>query len=247
MDYQFSDAIEMSKADYEIDSLDLEYIIESIENQLDNLLIDITKKNYLKKFIDKYNKLTNECPDKSDELEDQRNTLYDHIIRYINDKFDIEIDTDYVDNMDKFIKTLYKFFIIEYMENVSMFVEMYIVENKDDIVSEMSMIDENIRTRKIENLDQNIGLILNNLDTVMEIIKSHNLGFDDFIKYMNEHPESNSSSVNIGKYYNDGIINNADNIYEYVIESLINEDEGFSNIYTTLQLNLYDRYAIGDE
>ena len=240
MNNQLNDAIDLSNADYEIDSLDLDYIIESIESQLTNLLTDITKKNYLKKFIDKYDKLIKEHPEKSDELNDQKNILYTHIINSIGEKFDISIYTEYVSNMNKFVKTLYKFFIIEYLENITMFLEMYIVENKKDILSEMTLYNENLRNKKSDEIDQNISIILSNLDSVIEIIKSHNLGFRDFLEYTEKHPEATVSISNMLDYYADGFFYDADMIYDNIINSLINEDEGFSNIYTTLQLNLYN-------
>ena len=246
MNSQYSDAIEMSRADHEIDNLDIDYITESIESQLETLLTDSSKKNYLKKFIDKSDKLMKNHPDKSDEINNLKETIYTHIINAICAKFDISVDDyslHYLSNTYKFIKTIYKFFVIEYIENITNFIEMYIVENRSSIVDELSVINENLRNKKISEVDQQTSVILNNVDSVIEIISNHNLGMDDFLEYLNKHPDSTASCLNMIEYCNSGLIIDADNIFKYIIKSLVNEDEGFSNIYTLLQLNLYNRFG----
>lgn len=219
-----------------MDDLDLDFIIESIRSQVSNLMETDSKKNYLKSFE---NTIDNS------ELNDEdrkviRENMYNEIIDIIADKFNMQIDKSTASNRE-LAKNLYKFFVLYYNENVEQFLEIYIIENKKDIVAELER--KEVSSKRIEGISsKKIATILNNISFVIEIIASSNITFREFLKYIDRHPESKSSTMELLDYM-DETIEYADDIMVFIMDQLVNEEEGFGNIYTDLQRCLYERFT----
>ena len=220
------------------DELDIDYIIESIQNQVssEELMSSSVKKNYLKAFENNI-----ELSDLTDEeRSDVRETMYSKIIDIISDRFNIYIQKSDVTNKS-LAKNLYKFFILNYTDNVEQFLEMYIIENKKDISDELERKD--INSKRIEGIQsKKISIIINNISFVIEIINSSNISFREFLEYILKHPEVKSSSEEMLEYL-DEYIDDADYAMEIIMEQLVNEEEGFGNIYTELQRRLFSRFS----
>ena len=86
-----------------------------------------------------------------------------------------------------------------------------------------------------------MAIILNNISFVIDIIASSNITFREFLTYITRHPESSSSCEELLDYM-DETIEYADDIVNFIMEQLVNEEEGFGNIYTELQRNLFERF-----
>ena len=231
----FSDVLDNAKSAISIDDLDLDFIIESIKEQVSELMESSSKKNYLKSF--EKNIDNSELPE--DERETMRQNMYNEIIDIISKKFNIQIDKDSVSNRE-LSKNLYKFFVINYVDNVEYFLESYIIENKKDIVAELERKD--INSKRIEGIpSKKMAIILNNISFVIDIIAASNITFREFLTYITRHPESNSACEELLDYM-DETIEYADDIVSYIMDQLVNEEEGFGNIYTELQRNLFERF-----
>lgn len=235
----FNEVVDEAKSALSIDDLDLDIIVESIEEQVEELMESSSKRNYLKAFEDNL--------DNSDLSDDERKTIretmYDKIIDIISEKFNIHVDTDSDSSVSKkgLAKNLYKFFVINYVNNVEQFLESYIIENKKEIVAELERKD--INAKRIEGISsKKIAHILNNTSFVIEIIASSNITFREFLEYIIKHPNASSASEELLDYM-DGTIDYADDIVKFIMDQLINEEEGFGNIYTELQRNLFERFS----
>lgn len=234
-----NDIFENAESSIAIDDLDLDFIVESIKEQVSDLMESSSKKNYLKSFENKI--------DNSEFNEEERHTMrenmYSEIIDIISDKFNIQVNKSDVTNKE-LAKNLYKFFIINYVENVEQFLEIYIIENKKDIVAELERKD--INSKRIEGISsKKIAIILNNISFVIDIINNSNISFREFLEYIDRHPESKSSTVELLDYL-DETIESTDDIMEFIMNQLVNEDEGFGNIYTELQRRLFERFSTID-
>ena len=175
--------------------------------------------------------------------EEKNNKSNYKIIDIISEKFNIHVDTDSDSSVSKkgLAKNLYKFFVINYVNNVEQFLESYIIENKKEIVAELERKD--INAKRIEGISsKKIAHILNNTSFVIEIIASSNITFREFLEYIIKHPNASSASEELLDYM-DGTIDYADDIVKFIMDQLINEEEGFGNIYTELQRNLFERFS----
>lgn len=218
------------------EELDTEFIIESIQDQCNNLMNNTSKNNYLKDFENDIKRVDVMNTDRESIKQD----LYLRIINIIEDKFGIEIETEEM-NLKEMTKNMYKFFILHYTDNIVNFLEMYILENRKTITSELER--RNINPRRIEGIpSKKIAIILNNISFTIEIIKSTEVSFREFLKYLNSHPDNAPYVEEIIEYEDRGIISNADNIINDIMEQLVNEEEGFGNIYIELQRKLFERF-----
>ena len=239
MDY----AIEEALSDDRLNSIDIDYLTEQISEQLNNLLSSGNKKNFLKSFekqLDDVSLLKTETDIKS-----IRESVYNLIINNISEKFDMEIDIDNV-SIKKVTKQFYKFFVLNYIDNLSYFIKSYIIENLDDIIFDLKH-NEHISTKKINEIEnQSISIIMNNIGDVIEIIYNKDIDFSDFLYYIGLHPESDSSVEEMKEYLNT-IIENSDSVVEKLLSPLVNEEEGFGEIYVNIQMDLYNDFNNDEE
>jgi hypothetical protein len=236
------DSYDRAMNDERLDEVDLEFITTSIEEQLSDILNIGSKQNYLKYFEKQVDKLED-----SEDTKDMRYRMYDYIIDAICEKYGIEIFKENIENPRKMAKTFYKFFVIGYDENIVQFLEMYIVENTKDIVNQL-IASQNINSKKIENINFKISAVLNNIGQTIKIISDAGLSLDDMLVYIEKHPESTASAEEMTEYCNE-LIENPDEVFQAMLKPLINEEEGFGSIYTTLQMNIYNNFeeASADE
>lgn len=236
MSEEMTEAYENAESMISAEDLDLDYIMECIDEQINELMESSSKKDYLKTFE---NKIKN-SELAEDERYDTREAMYNDIIDVITDKFGIEIDKSNVSTKE-LAKNLYRFFVINYNENVEQFLEIYIIENKKDIVEELERRD--ITAKRVEGIQsKKIGMILNNISFVIDYIASTNISFLEFLKYIDRHPESRASTNELIDYM-DGTIEDADDVIKFIMDQLVNEESGFGNIYTELQQRLFKRFA----
>lgn len=233
------DTLDKAVSDQKLEDFDIEFYYEGIESQLDNLLSMSSKKNYLKKFENKINDPETFYPD---EIEDTKEVMYNDIINMISNRLDFEIDKDEV-SLGKLAKTLYKFFVLNYTDNITYFLEMFILENKKDICRELE--NRNTSSKRIAGVDSKIALILNNISDTIEIIQSMDVSFGDYIEYINKHPDASSSANDMIEYERD-LITESDEIMNHIFRELMDEEEGFGKIYTDLQLNIFERFKSPD-
>lgn len=234
-------AVEQALAEDRLNSIDIDYLIDQINDQLDNLLSSSNKKNFLKSFEKQLNTVS--LMETESDIKSIRESVYNLIIENITEKFDMKIDIDNAD-IKKVAKQFYKFFVLNYIDNLSYFIKSYIVENLDDIIFDLKHLDH-INTKKINGINNlNINMIMNNIGDVVDIIYNKNLDFSDFLYYLGLHPES-SSCVEEMKDYLNYVIEDADSVTQKLIEPLINEEEGFGEIFVNIQMDLY--YDFDDE
>lgn len=230
-------AIEEAMADERLDSIDIEYLIDQIDIQLDNLMSSDNKKNYLKSFekqLEDISVLHTETDTKN-----IRNSVYNLIIQKISEKFDMVIDTEDI-SIKKVAKQFYKFFVLNYVNNLSYFIKSYIIENKDDIINSLKHMDH-ISTKKIHEVNGDIAIIMNNIGDVVDIINSRDIEFDEFLEYLGKHPESSSCVEEMKEYAND-IIEDSESIVRLMLQPLVNEEEDFGEVYVNIQMDLYNDF-----
>lgn len=232
-----SEALSAAENIISAEDLDLDYITECIHEQVDELMESSSKKNYFKTFE---NKIDN-CDLNDSEKINVREAMYSDIIDIISEKFNITVNKESVSNRE-LAKNLYKFFIINYNDNVEQFLEMYILENKKDIIDELERRE--INAKRVEGISsKKIATILNNISFVIDIIANSGIDFLDFLQYIDKHPESSSSTGELIDFMMDESIENADEVITFIMDQLVNEEEGFGNIYTELQRRLFDRFS----
>ena len=233
------ESLDKAVSDQKLSDIDIDFYYEGIESQLDNLLSISSKKNYLKKFENKINDPDSFYPD---EIEETKEVMYNSVIDMISDKLNFEIDKSEV-SLGKLAKTLYKFFVLNYTDNITYFLEMFILENKKDICRELEKVVSG--SKRIEGLDQKTAMILNNISDTIEIIDGMNISFGEFIEYINKHPEASSSANDMIEYEQD-LMSETDDIVNEIFRELKDEEEGFGKIYTDLQLNIFERFKSPD-
>ena len=229
------DAESSAMSDESLDNIDLDYIEERIEDQLNNLLSDGYKKNYLKAFERQIENLPESTK------KEYRETLYERIINKIGDRFSINIDLDDV-GLKGMAKTFYKFFVLHYIDNLSYFVEMYIIDNTDEIIDSLNHND-NINNKRIDGLDLKTSMILNNISEIFDIITNSEITFDEFIEYINKHPDA--TSIEIDKYIDN--MDDTSEVFTSLIAPITSEEDGFGDVYTNIQSYIYEHFVNEEE
>lgn len=234
---EIEDSLNDAVSDQKLSEIDIDYIKESIEDQLEDLLGSTSKKNYLKKFNERINYETSPL-----ETKNVCDELYNYIINEISNKFGFSFDFNNR-SLVNITKVFYKFFVIEFINNITYFLELYIIENSKDIIKELENSSNAINTKRIDGVDHKNSLILNNISEIVEIIRDSNPDFGDFLFYINKHPDTYSSVEAMMEYDNE-CLSDTENILTSILDSLINEEDGFSNVYINLMTNLYQRLNI---
>lgn len=235
MEELIQESLERAISDQKLEEIDIDYYYEGIDSQIETLLSIPSKKNYIKKFEKKVN--DEELGLLEEEKEYLLDDMYSRVIDMISEKLGFTVNLDDV-KLSSLAKTLYNFFVLEYTENLTNFLEMYIIENKETLIKNLV----NPIEKRIEGLPNKISIILNNLSDIIELIFNDDLEFSDYIKYINMHPNS-KSSADIIMEYDKNCLNDTDKTIENIIQGLIDEDDGYSKIYTDLQLRIFNRFV----
>lgn len=243
MDEYIYDSIDEVISDQRMDEIDYEYFIDGIEYQLNNPMEHQSLKNFLKKFENSV--------DSSELKDEEKSTLkekmYINIVNKIQEKFNFTMTTDSISK--KMAKYFYKFFVLDYLDNITNFISQYLITYADSLKTDLL---EEYSKNEI-NFDQNdpqgensLFLLIINIKNVIKIISSYNLSFDEILNIMNSHPDA-SASVKEMINYNEEFMGDTENIVDFIFSSLINENEGFSNILTSVQWYIYSNFIKGGE
>ena len=243
MDEYIYDSIDEVISDQRMDEIDYEYFIDGIEYQLNNPMEHQSLKNFLKKFENSV--------DSSELKDEEKSTLkekmYINIVNKIQEKFNFTMTTDSISK--KMAKYFYKFFVLDYLDNITNFISQYLITYADSLKTDLL---EEYSKNEI-NFDQNdpqgensLFLLIINIKNVIKIISSYNLSFDEILNIMNSHPDA-SASVKEMINYNEEFMGDTENIVDFIFSSLINENEGFSNILTSVQWYIYSNFVKGGE
>ena len=238
MENIFQDSLDRAISDQKLEEIDIEYYYDAIDSQIDSLLSLPSKKNYLKKFEQKINdeELALDHAEKRYFLDEMYNT----IITKISEKLGFSVDTDEV-KINQLAKNLYKFFVLDYTTNLTYFLEMYIIENKNNLIKNLN----NPIEKRIEALPNKISIIMNNISDIIELVASDNINFTEYVSYINKHEDS-TSSADIMLEYDRDCLSDTDNTIQLILNELVDENDGFSKIYTDLQLRLFKKFASND-
>ena len=243
MDEYIYDSIDEVISDQRMDEIDYEYFIDGIEYQLNNPMEHQSLKNFLKKFENSV--------DSSELKDEEKSTLkekmYINIVNKIQEKFNFTMTTDSISR--KMAKYFYKFFVLDYLNNITNFISQYLIMYADTIKTDLL---EEYSKNEI-NFDQNdpqgensLFLLIINIKNVIKIISSYNLSFDEILNIMNSHQDA-SASVKEMINYNEEFMGDTENIVDFIFSSLINENGGFSNILTSVQWYIYSNFVKGGE
>lgn len=243
MDEYIYDSIDEVISDQRMDEIDYEYFIDGIEYQLNNPMEHLSLKNFLKKFENSV--------DSSELKDEEKSTLkekmYINIVNKIQEKFNFTMTTDSISR--KMAKYFYKFFVLDYLNNITNFISQYLITYADSLKTDLL---EEYSKNEI-NFDQNdpqgensLFLLIINIKNVIKIISSYNLSFDEILNIMNSHPDA-SASVKEMINYNEEFMGDTENIVDFIFSSLINENGGFSNILTSVQWYIYSNFVKGGE
>ena len=243
MDEYIYDSIDEVISDQRMDEIDYEYFIDGIEYQLNNPMEHQSLKNFLKKFENSV--------DSSELKDEEKSTLkekmYINIVNKIQEKFNFTMTTDSISK--KMAKYFYKFFVLDYLDNITNFISQYLITYADSLKADLL---EEYSKNEI-NFDQNdpqgensLFLLIINIKNVIKIISSYNLSFDEILNIMNSHPDA-SASVKEMINYNEEFMGDTENIVDFIFSSLINENGGFSNILTSVQWYIYSNFVKGGE
>lgn len=241
MDEYIYDSIDEVISDQRMDEIDYEYFIDGIEYQLNNPMEHQSLKNFLKKFENSV--------DSSELKDEEKSTLkekmYINIVNKIQEKFNFTMTTDSISK--KMAKYFYKFFVLDYLDNITNFISQYLITYADSLKTDLL---EEYSKNEI-NFDQNdpqgensLFLLIINIKNVIKIISSYNLSFDEILNIMNSHPDA-SASVKEMINYNEEFMGDTENIVDFIFSSLINENGGFSNILTSVQWYIYSNFVKG--
>jgi hypothetical protein len=240
----YVDKMTEARMEKQLESLDMGFVIESISAQIEHPLENKIKRNFLKRYEKQYQKIK-EVEENTPDLDGQRETLHLEIISSIASAYDLEINTEDVD-IPKLVKNMYKFFVVEIMDNIIQFLEMYIIENKEELSGMLTAIAPNNVTytslKESFRGDDDLAKIVSSISEAVHIVVESNISFEYLIELLTMHNDSSAASRNIYNYYLYNISENS-NLQDTIFKPIVNDDEGYTNILNELQINLCRKFA----
>ena len=217
-----------------------EFLENEVLEQISNLF-ESNKIDYLSSYISKYKYYKKEYEENEDFVEGLKERKIDtvkFIIEVICEKFSIDIDVD--DYKTKIAKTLYKFFVIDYKENLITFFINYINSNKKAIVAEIKSLK---RGRDISNIvskskfaNNNDALIINNINYILlDLITS--MTEDDSNLDLVIDADDDVTSLNLRDLLNNEIIK-FNGTFSMFVGPFIEKEDGYSEIVSEIVLRL---------
>lgn len=246
-------SIEAFEAVFEDDNRDLQvedmlfdigsedFISNEISNQIE-FIFNKNKRNYLATYLAKYKYLAKNYdndPDTLRDLKENKDIFISEIIQKISSTFSIGIDEEEISK--KMAKTLYSFFIIDYVENLEQMFLNIIQKHKKTIIQELKNLklkrDVGAIANRAKYSNANDAILINNIKRVLfDIIP--NLGIsENFISYIVDY-DNTITNQNITKLIDKGAITISSDTFEDFIEPFIDKCDGYSIICSDIILEL---------
>ena len=217
-----------------------DFIKNEINSQIENIF-NTDKRNYIEFYLEKYKFLKKfyEEEGNDEKLEDIKNNKIDFLfsmIEKISETFNIEYSEE--DLTKKMVKSLYNFFIVNYVDNLqSMFLNIIRV-NKKTIIKELKNQKPKRDVGSIANrakFNPNDAIIINNIQEILTDLIP-NMGIDNkFIDYIINYDDS-LDNQNIKKLITKEKISIND--FNAFIEPFIDQHDGYSIIISNIIIEL---------
>ena len=221
-----------------------EFVEDEIGSQVSINIFDSQKRNYVEFYIEKYKYLKSLYEDDVERMPDLRENkeqFIDNIICMISDKFNIEIDEEH--KSTKMAKTLYNFFVLNYLDNMEAFFFNYIQKNKKSIITEIKRTKTKVRdittiASKSKFQNSNDALIINNISYILfDLIPSIELG-QEFMDYILNY-DDDITNTNMEKLIDKEYISIDNDTYQAFIEPFVERHDGYSVLISNLIMRLY--------
>lgn len=217
-----------------------EFLESEVLDQISNLF-EPNKIDYLSSYISKYKYYKKEYDENEDfvnGLKERKIDTVKFIIDVICEKFSIDIDVD--DYKTKIAKTLYKFFVLDYKENLITFFINYINTNKKAIVAEIKSLKKG---RDISNIvsknkfaNNNDALIINNINYILlDLITS--MTEDDSNLDLVIDDDDDVTSLNLRDLLNNETVK-FNGTFNMFVGPFIDREDGYSEIVSEIVLRL---------
>lgn len=222
-------------------TMNSEEFLENEVNEQIEYLFEPNRINYISSYISKYKFLKSKYAanlDFVEGLKDRKQDTVKFIIEAICERFSINIDEE--DYSTKMAKTLYKFFVLDYKDNLITFFMNYIAANKKAIVTEVKALkkgrDISTIVSKNKYANNNDALIINNINYILlELITS--MTEDDSNLDLVIDDDDDIVSINMRDMINEGLIT-FNGTFNMFISPFVEKEDGFSEIISEIVLRL---------
>ena len=173
--------------------------------------------------------------------------FYDRVLKLIEDRFGLEFDENLVygmtdDTLRNFAEGVYEFFVINYTSNLSRFICVQILENKDNIAKEILDSKENKDVSSIgysTKIDDSVfSTILANIHSAIKVIHSLEVEPEDFIECF----DPDLFSVAIVKYGIEKGLITGDFVEKFLAPVFGTKDTNNDFITVDVQQAIYKKY-----
>lgn len=221
-----------------------EFVEDEIGAQVTTNIFDSEKRNYVEFYIEKYKYLKTLYEDDTErlpELRENKEEFIDNIITKVSETFNVEIDEEH--RSTKMAKTLYNFFVLNYLENLEEFFFNYIQKNKKAIITEIKRTKTKVRdittiASKSKFQNNNDALIINNISYILfDLIPSIELG-PDFIDYILNY-DDDITNTNMEKLISKEHITIDNDTYISFLEPFVERHDGYSVVLSNIVVRLY--------
>lgn len=193
-----------SELDTEILFADLPFDLlnESIMNQINNPLS--SNEDYMSTITYKCESLKNENienPEYLKIIDEQSSSFFRVIVEKINDNFNLGIDLTHFDTFDEIQElgeVLYRYFILDYLDNISTFTFNYIIRNKELFYREFGQRtkkDVTTQANKKTVKDKQKLAIYANISSIVEFTLNSEISNDEFISLSKDEEDYESSYI----------------------------------------------------
>jgi hypothetical protein len=232
----------------DLEDLSDELLTLCIEEQIKNPFMSTS--DYLEEFKESYKdelESAEEDIDGTNEINQMAKKFYDRVLELIDKRFGLQFDESLVygmtrDSLQNFAEGLYEFFIVKYSSNLSRFICIQILENKDDIAKEIMDTHEGKDvtsigySTKIENAT--FATILANIHSAINIIRSLDISPKDFIDCFDE----DIFSVAVVKYAIENNLITGDFVDRFIAPLFGAKDTNSDFITVDVQQAIYKKY-----
>lgn len=228
-----------------LDSMHYSLLMENITEQISNPFLRKTV-NFINIYEDRYKYLKTMYEDEEfiKKLKNERIDCFEKLLTLIENQFKFKVLRDEID-LSSTLKVIYDFFILNYTENIELFIIQYITKNKKSLILDLDSKKRNkdvstITSKRIFK-DPNDAILIANMSYIVnKIICTLDLDIE-FLKYILDTDEDCVYNE-IGKIFlKKDVVEYDEELYKTFLSPIINKEDGYYNIIINVQNYLFEK------
>lgn len=218
-------------------------IQDNINNKFGNYFSVIP--NIVASFESNFKEMENAYPFGLEEINDVRDKTYVEIINILCRNYNIQFNSDIDTDSYSAAYSLYKFLVSEFRQNIVYFFANFIYKERNNLYESLQLArfkkskDSGTIYNKKVFKNQKIGIIITNLNYVLESIFNFDIPFEVYLNYC-------SANKNYNSYLQSIMLSRDDFFKDHIVKSLKENDNTRSILMMDIRIEIQKLSQIND-